>query len=71
MNIINRIQFLLPILFFLIAIASALIVGAIFILLAVTDIIIAYTAFFQEFISTYFGFGSIFTKLTPDSDDFS
>ncbi|QLE54601.1 ABC transporter permease [Nostoc sp. TCL26-01] len=56
---------LLPILSPLIAIASALIIGAILILLAGANPIIAYTALFQESFSTYFGFGNTLTKMTP------
>ncbi len=61
----NRIQLLLPILSSLIAIASALIVGAILILLAGANPLTAYTALFQESLSTYFGFGNTLTKMTP------
>ncbi|WP_414755468.1 ABC transporter permease [Anabaena sp. CCY 9910] len=61
----KRFQLLLPILSPLIAIASALIVGAILILLAGANPITAYTALFQESLSTYFGFGNTLTKMTP------
>lgn len=62
----NRIQpFLLPIFSPLIAIASALLVGAILILIAGANPIAAYTALFQESLSTYFGFGNTLTKMTP------
>ncbi|MHC5728028.1 MAG: ABC transporter permease, partial [Nostoc sp.] len=71
--IINKyFQLLRPILSPLIAlaqptvgIASALIVGAILILLAGANPITAYTALFQESLSTYFGFGNTLTKMTP------
>ncbi|BAZ71138.1 MAG: ABC transporter permease [Pelatocladus maniniholoensis HA4357-MV3] len=49
----------------LIAIASALIVGAVLILLAGANPITAYTALFQESLSTYFGFGNTLTKMAP------
>jgi simple sugar transport system permease protein len=65
MTKVNRIQFLLPILSPLIAIASALIVGAILIIFAGANPITAYTALFQESLSTYFGFGNTLTKMTP------
>ncbi|MBH8553274.1 ABC transporter permease [Nostocaceae cyanobacterium CENA357] len=61
----NCVQILLPILSPLIAIASALIVGAILILVAGANPIAAYTALFQESLSTYFGFGNTLTKMTP------
>jgi ABC-type uncharacterized transport system permease subunit len=61
----NRLHLLLPILSPLIAIASALLVGAGLILLAGANPIIAYTALFQESLSTYFGFGNTLTKMTP------
>ncbi|MFM2062058.1 MAG: hypothetical protein RLZZ507_1728 [Cyanobacteriota bacterium] len=49
----------------LIAIAFALFAGAILILLAGANPIVAYTALFQESLSTYFGFGNTLTKMTP------
>ncbi|BAY10991.1 ABC transporter permease [Calothrix sp. NIES-2098] len=58
-------KFLLPILSPLIAIACALIVGAILIIFAGANPIAAYTALFQESLSTYFGFGNTLTKMTP------
>lgn len=58
-------QPLLTILSPLVAITSALIVGAILILLAGANPITAYTALFQESLSTYFGFGNTLTKMTP------
>ncbi len=61
----KRFQILLPILAPLIAIASALIVGAILILMAGANPITAYTALFQESLTTYFGFGNTLTKMTP------
>ncbi|QSJ17394.1 ABC transporter permease [Nostoc sp. UHCC 0702] len=62
----NRIQPGLLLIFSpLIAIASALLVGAILILLAGANPIAAYTALFQESLSTYFGFGNTLTKMTP------
>ncbi len=61
----NHTKLLLPILSPLIAIASALVVGAILILLAKANPIAAYTALFQESLSTYFGFGNTLTKMTP------
>ncbi|MGI2902178.1 ABC transporter permease [Tolypothrix sp. VBCCA 56010] len=64
MTATNRIQ-LLPILSPLIAIASSLIVGAILIILAGANPIAAYTALFQESLSTYFGFGNTLTKMAP------
>jgi len=63
--VIYFIPFLLPILSPLIAIASALIVGAILIIFAGANPITAYTALFQESLSTYFGFGNTLTKMTP------
>ncbi|MBW4561388.1 MAG: ABC transporter permease [Mojavia pulchra JT2-VF2] len=72
MTTTNYLKLLLPILSPLIAlaqpvvgIASALIVGAILILLAGANPIAAYTALFQESLSTYFGFGNTLTKMTP------
>ncbi|RCJ30573.1 sugar ABC transporter permease [Nostoc minutum NIES-26] len=61
----NRTKLLLPILSPLIAVVSALLVGAILILLAGANPIAAYTALFQESLSTYFGFGNTLTKMTP------
>ena len=49
----------------LVAIASALLVGAGLILLAGANPITAYTALFQESFSTYFGFGNTLTKMAP------
>jgi len=63
--ITRRIQPLLPILSPLIAIVSALLVGAFLIMLAGANPIAAYTALFQESLSTYFGFGNTLTKMTP------
>ncbi len=54
-----------PIISPLIAIISALIVGAVLILIAGANPITAYTALFQESLSTYFGFGNTLTKMTP------
>jgi simple sugar transport system permease protein len=65
MILFHRWQFLLPILSPVIAIISALLVGAGLILLAGANPIIAYTALFQESLSTYFGFGNTLTKMTP------
>ncbi|AFY44817.1 ABC transporter permease [Nostoc sp. PCC 7107] len=66
MTLINRIHpALLPILSPLIAIASALIVGAILIIFAGANPITAYTALFQESLANYFGFGNTLTKMTP------
>ncbi|TAF09571.1 MAG: ABC transporter permease [Nostocales cyanobacterium] len=65
MTINNRFQTLLPILSPLIAIISALLVGAGLILLAGANPIVAYTALFQESLTTYFGFGNTLTKMTP------
>lgn len=66
MTTTNRVQpLLLPILPPVIAIASALLVGAILILLAGANPIAAYTALFQESLSTYFGFGNTLTKVVP------
>ncbi|MFN6563671.1 MAG: ABC transporter permease [Nostoc sp. ChiSLP01] len=68
----NRVKRLLPILSPLIAlaqpavgIASALLVGAILILCARANPIVAYTALFQESLSTYFGLGNTLNKMTP------
>ena len=63
----NRIaeEIKLPFLSPLIAIVSALLVGAGLILLAGANPIAAYTALFQESLSTYFGFGNTLTKMTP------
>lgn len=58
----QRIQ---PILSPLIAIASALLVGAILILLAGKNPVVAYTALFQESLANYYGFGNTLTKTTP------
>ena len=49
----------------IIAIVSALIVGAVLILLAGANPIAAYTALFQESLFDYFGFGNTLTKMTP------
>jgi general nucleoside transport system permease protein len=65
MTATKRIQPLLSILSPLIAIASSLIVGTILILLAGANPIAAYTALFQESLSTYFGFGNTLTKMAP------
>jgi simple sugar transport system permease protein len=66
MTPMKRVHFAwLPILSPLIAIASALIVGAILILLAGANPITAYTALLQESCFTYFGFGNTLTKMTP------
>ncbi len=65
MTTTNRIQPLLPILSPIIAIISALMVGAILIILAGKNPIIAYTALFQESLFSYFGFGNTLTKMTP------
>jgi general nucleoside transport system permease protein len=65
MTATNRIQPLISIISPLIAIASSLIVGAILILLAGANPIAAYTALFQESLSTYFGFGNTLTKMAP------
>ncbi len=65
MNMIRVHPIVLPILPPLIAIGSALLVGAGLILLAGASPITAYTALFQESLSTYFGFGNTLTKMTP------
>ncbi|WP_413174400.1 ABC transporter permease [Anabaena azotica] len=65
MFIANRFKHLLPIISPLIAIVFALLAGAILILLAGANPIVAYTALFQESLSTYFGFGNTLTKMTP------
>lgn len=65
MTTTNRIQGLLPILSPLVAIASALLVGAVLIVLAGANPIAAYTALFLESLFTYFGFGNTLTKMTP------
>ncbi|NJR19256.1 MAG: ABC transporter permease [Calothrix sp. CSU_2_0] len=64
MTTTNRIQ-LLPIISPIIAIASALFVGAILILIAGANPVTAYTALFQESMNNYFGFGNTLTKMTP------
>jgi simple sugar transport system permease protein len=56
---------LLPILSPIIAIASALIVGAILIIFAGANPIAAYTALFQESLFDYFGFGNTLTRMAP------
>jgi general nucleoside transport system permease protein len=56
---------ILPILSPLIAIISALIVGAVLILIAGANPLVAYTTLFQESLSTYFGFGNTLTKMAP------
>ncbi|MBD2309624.1 ABC transporter permease [Chroococcidiopsis sp. FACHB-1243] len=48
-----------------VAIASALLVGAGLMLVAGANPIAAYTALFQESLSTYFGFGNTLTKMAP------
>lgn len=58
-------QPLLPIVSPLIAITLALIAGAILILLAGANPLSAYTALFQDSLTTYFGFGNTLTKMTP------
>lgn len=60
----NRIK-LLPIFLPIIAITSALIVGAILIIIAGANPITAYTALFQESLFDYFGFGNTLTRMTP------
>ncbi|MCP6757327.1 MAG: ABC transporter permease [Fischerella sp. CENA71] len=65
MKIIDTTSIFKPIISPLIAIASALGVGAILILVAGANPIAAYTTLFQESLSTYFGFGNTLTKLTP------
>ncbi|KAF3884992.1 MULTISPECIES: ABC transporter permease [Nostocales] len=49
----------------ILAIAAALLVGAILILIAGANPIAAYTALFQESLTTYFGFGNTLTKMAP------
>lgn len=61
----NNIFSFLPILSPIIAIASALIVGAILIIIAGANPITAYTALFQESLFDYFGFGNTLTRMTP------
>ncbi|MBW4668259.1 MAG: ABC transporter permease [Cyanomargarita calcarea GSE-NOS-MK-12-04C] len=58
-------KLIIPIISPLIAILSALLVGAILIIIAGANPITAYTALFQESLSTYFGFGNTLTKMTP------
>ncbi|ARV58950.1 sugar ABC transporter permease [Nostocales cyanobacterium HT-58-2] len=66
MTTTHRIQpLLLSILSPIVAIASALLVGAVLISLAEANPIAAYTALFQESLFTYFGFGNTLTKMTP------
>lgn len=66
MTPIKRVNFAwLPILSPLMAIAFALMVGAILILIAGANPITAYTALLQESCFTYFGFGNTLTKMTP------
>ncbi|MGD1873426.1 MAG: ABC transporter permease [Mastigocoleus sp.] len=55
----------IPILSPLIAVISALFVGAILILLANADPIAAYTALFGESLFNYYGFGDTLGKMTP------
>jgi simple sugar transport system permease protein len=64
MTITKRSQ-LLPIISPIIAIASALLVGAILILIAGANPITAYTALFQESLFDYYGFGNTLNKMTP------
>ncbi|BDA75684.1 sugar ABC transporter, permease protein [Rivularia sp. IAM M-261] len=54
-----------PIISPILAIVSALIVGAVLILIAGANPITAYTALFTESLSTYFGFGNTLTKMAP------
>ncbi|MBD2741779.1 ABC transporter permease [Coleofasciculus sp. FACHB-1120] len=62
----NRIQpVLLPILSPLVAIASALIVGAILILLAKANPITAYSILFKESLADYYGFANTIAKTAP------
>ncbi|MEA5594419.1 ABC transporter permease [Rivularia sp. UHCC 0363] len=61
----NRIKSQLPILSPIIAIASALLVGAILIIIAGVNPIAAYAALFQESLFDYFGFGNTLTRMTP------
>jgi general nucleoside transport system permease protein len=49
----------------IVAIAASLLVSAILILIAGANPIAAYTALFQESLSTYFGFGNTLTKMAP------
>ena len=48
-----------------IAIGAALVVGALLILLAGANPLLAYRALFQEALFSYFGFGNTLTKLSP------
>lgn len=61
----NRIKSRRTIFLPIIAILSALIVGAILILIAGANPIAAYTALFQESLFDYFGFGNTLTRMTP------
>ncbi|MEW5857969.1 MAG: ABC transporter permease [Cyanobacteriota bacterium] len=62
----NRIQpVLLPILSPLVAIASALIVGAVLILLAKANPITAYSILFKESLADYYGFANTIAKTAP------
>ncbi len=54
-----------PIISPLIAITSALIVGAVLIIIAGANPLTAYTALFTESLFTYFGFGNTLTKMAP------
>ncbi|TBR58036.1 sugar ABC transporter permease [Westiellopsis prolifica IICB1] len=65
MKITDTTSIFKPIISPLIAIASALGVGAILILIAGANPIVAYTTLFQESLSTYFGFGNTLTKMAP------
>jgi len=56
---------LLKVLSPIIAITSALIIGAILIIIAGANPITAYTALFQESLFDYFGFGNTLTRMTP------
>ena len=64
----SRVKFtsvFLPILSPVIAIAAALLVGAILILLAGKNPLAAYAVLFQESLANYYGFGNTLTKTTP------
>ncbi len=64
-KLMSRIKSLILILSPIIAILSALVVGAILILIAGANPIAAYTALFQESLFDYFGFGNTLNKMIP------
>lgn len=61
----NQFSIFLPLLFSVLAIAAALIVGAGLIVIAGKNPVAAYSALFQESLANYYGFGNTLTKTTP------